>query len=146
MALGRWLVFNTSVYIMAIRAGLQSPAFVALANALPRTYLASVVSAEVLGNLPPEERKVFDNLLQRLSKLGVVKRDMEQGPGAELWIQPWMSEAPSSCTRLLPSSGILTATSCELIRAQRIESSGLPGTTSKDFPPEPAPAATGGLQ
>lgn len=47
MATGRWLVFDTSVYITAIRAGVDSPAFAALADGLPRTYLASVVSAEL---------------------------------------------------------------------------------------------------
>ncbi len=43
----RKLVFDTSVYISAIRGGLVSPAFRALQEGLPRTHLASVVSAEL---------------------------------------------------------------------------------------------------
>jgi hypothetical protein len=36
----------------------------------------------VLASLPPDERKVFDNFLQRVGKLGVVTRDGDRGPGA----------------------------------------------------------------
>jgi predicted nucleic acid-binding protein len=43
----RKLVFDTSVYISAIRGGLASPAFLALQEGLPRTHLVSVVSAEL---------------------------------------------------------------------------------------------------
>jgi predicted nucleic acid-binding protein len=42
------LLFDTSVYISAIRGGLFSPAFRLLQENLPRTHLASVVSAELL--------------------------------------------------------------------------------------------------
>lgn len=42
-----WLVFDTSVYIAAVRGGLDSAAFRRLQDRLPRTYLASVVSAEL---------------------------------------------------------------------------------------------------
>jgi predicted nucleic acid-binding protein len=45
---GRPLVFDTGVYIAAIRAGVLSPAYGLLQENLPRTYLASVVSAELL--------------------------------------------------------------------------------------------------
>ena len=47
MRTARWLVFDTSVYITAIRGGLDSPAFLTLQERLPRTHLASVVSAEL---------------------------------------------------------------------------------------------------
>lgn len=44
----RPLVFDTGVYIAAIRVGVLSPAFRLLQENSPRTYLASVVSAELL--------------------------------------------------------------------------------------------------
>jgi predicted nucleic acid-binding protein len=44
---GRWLVFDTTVYIAAIRGGLDSTAAHALEAGRTRTYLASVVSAEL---------------------------------------------------------------------------------------------------
>ena len=43
----RWLVFDTTVYIAAIRGGLGSTAARALEAWRTRTYLASVVSAEL---------------------------------------------------------------------------------------------------
>jgi predicted nucleic acid-binding protein len=48
METAKRLVFDTGVYIAAIRGGLFSPGFWMLQEKLPRTYLASVVSAELL--------------------------------------------------------------------------------------------------
>lgn len=44
---GRWMVFDTNVYIAALREGLGGAAFDRLQEAGPRTFLASVVSAEL---------------------------------------------------------------------------------------------------
>jgi len=41
------LVYDTSVYITAIREGVLGPNFRTLIDTLPRTYLVSVVSAEL---------------------------------------------------------------------------------------------------
>lgn len=47
MAIGKWLVFDTTVYIAAIRSGRVGLAARALETERRRTYLASVVSAEL---------------------------------------------------------------------------------------------------
>jgi predicted nucleic acid-binding protein len=47
MATAKQVLFDTGVYITAIRGGLESPAAHALQAALPRSYLSSVVSAEL---------------------------------------------------------------------------------------------------
>ena len=53
------LLFDTNVYIAAIRGGLFCPAFRILQEKLPRTHLASVVSAELLaGAITPAARRV----------------------------------------------------------------------------------------
>ena len=41
------VIFDTSIYVAAIRGGLLSSAFRLLQESLPRTYLSSVVSAEL---------------------------------------------------------------------------------------------------
>jgi len=43
----RWVIFDTSIYIGAIRAGLSSPLSERLQDDLPRSYLSAVVSAEL---------------------------------------------------------------------------------------------------
>lgn len=43
----RWFVFDTSVYVLAIRAGLASPLADRLQRELRRSYLCSVVSGEL---------------------------------------------------------------------------------------------------
>jgi len=48
METAKRLVFDTGVYIAAIQGGVFSPSFRLLQEKLPRTYLASVVSAELL--------------------------------------------------------------------------------------------------
>ncbi|MBM3219152.1 MAG: type II toxin-antitoxin system VapC family toxin [Candidatus Rokubacteria bacterium] len=47
MPTNRWLVFDTTIYIAAIRGGLESAAARALTAGRARTYLSSVVSAEL---------------------------------------------------------------------------------------------------
>lgn len=57
MKTGRWLVFDTSVYIAAIRSGLASPESRLLHDHLPHTYLASVVAAELRAGATNEEAR-----------------------------------------------------------------------------------------
>jgi predicted nucleic acid-binding protein len=58
MTTRRWLVFDTNVYIAAMRGGLGSSALQKLQEDLPRTYLASVVAAELrAGSLTESARK-----------------------------------------------------------------------------------------
>ena len=45
--LGRWCVFDTNVYIAAMRRGSSSLEYQLLFKNLPRTYLSSVVSGEL---------------------------------------------------------------------------------------------------
>lgn len=60
------LVFDTSVYIAAIRGGLFTPAFRMLQENLPRTHLASVVSAELLaGAMTPDARRAVLTFIRR---------------------------------------------------------------------------------
>ena len=47
MPAGRWLVFDTNVYVAALREGAGGPASEQLKRLVPRTYLAAVVSAEL---------------------------------------------------------------------------------------------------
>jgi len=69
----RWLVFDTSVYVTALRQGLSSSAFDRLQMAAPRTYLASVVSGELrAGALDATGRRVLLELADRFERLGRV--------------------------------------------------------------------------
>jgi predicted nucleic acid-binding protein len=47
MPVARWVVFDTNVYVTALREGVAGASFGALRAMVPRTYLASVVSAEL---------------------------------------------------------------------------------------------------
>jgi predicted nucleic acid-binding protein len=62
METAKRLVFDTSIYIAAIRGGLFSPTFRTLQDVLPRTFLASVVSAELLAGATTQaaRRAVLD--------------------------------------------------------------------------------------
>ncbi len=64
MQTAKRLVFDTSVYIAAIRGGLFGPEFRTLQETLPRSYLASVVSAELLAGATSQaaRRAVLDFL------------------------------------------------------------------------------------
>ncbi len=64
------LVFDTSVYIAAIRGGLFSPAFRTLQETLPRSYLASVVSAELLAGATSQvARRVVLDFIRRAHRV-----------------------------------------------------------------------------
>jgi predicted nucleic acid-binding protein len=64
------LVFDTSIYIGAIRGGLFSPTFRMLQETLPRTYLSSVVSAELLaGATNPAARRAVMDFVRRAHRV-----------------------------------------------------------------------------
>src|SRR5262245_59541931 len=59
-----WRVFDTNIYVDAIREGAHGPTFQRLRAAVPRTYLASVVSAELrAGALDDEGRRAVADLV-----------------------------------------------------------------------------------
>ena len=69
----RWVVFDTNVYVAAIREGVSGPAFSRLEEAAPRTFLAAVVSAELrAGALDEAGRRVVLELVNRFDRLGRV--------------------------------------------------------------------------
>jgi predicted nucleic acid-binding protein len=71
MPTGRWAVFDTSVYISAIRGGLGSLAYERLSSRLPRTYLASVVSAELRAGATNEgARRLVDQFTRWAHRVG----------------------------------------------------------------------------
>ncbi|MGH7355954.1 MAG: type II toxin-antitoxin system VapC family toxin, partial [Candidatus Rokuibacteriota bacterium] len=83
MAAGRWLVFDTSVYIAALRGGLESAAAEALRTTIPRTYLASVVAAELHAGATSERgRRAVLAVTQPPARAGRVVT-----PSATSWIQ-----------------------------------------------------------
>ena len=70
METAKRLVFDTSVYISAIRGGLFSPVFRMLQETLPRAFLASVVSAELLaGATNPAARRTVMDFVRRAHKV-----------------------------------------------------------------------------
>jgi predicted nucleic acid-binding protein len=81
MTTRRWLVFDTNVYIAAMRGGLGSPALQKLQEDLPRTYLASVVAAELrAGSLTESARKAVHEFTGWADRVGRVVT-----PGASDW-------------------------------------------------------------
>ncbi len=67
------LVFDTSVYIAAIRGGLFSPASRTLQDKLPRTYLSSVVAAELLAGATNQEgRRAVAYFIRRAHRVARV--------------------------------------------------------------------------
>jgi predicted nucleic acid-binding protein len=81
METAKWLVFDTSVYIEAIRGGVFGPAFRTLQDKLPRTYLASVVAAELLaGATSQPARRAVHDFIRRAHK---VRRVVT--PSASTW-------------------------------------------------------------
>jgi len=64
-----WRVFDTNVYVDAIREGEHGAAFQRLRAAAPRTYLASVVSAELrAGAVDDTGRQAVADLVDRFSR------------------------------------------------------------------------------
>jgi predicted nucleic acid-binding protein len=83
MPAGRWLVFDTNVYVAALREGAGGPASEQLKRLVPRTYLAAVVSAELhAGALDDVGRKAVRALVEPFSRLGRVVT-----PDARAWDQ-----------------------------------------------------------
>jgi predicted nucleic acid-binding protein len=75
------VVFDTNVYVAALREGLSGSAFGRLEDALPRTYLASVVSGELRAGARDETgRRAVLGLVDRFERLGRVVT-----PAAESW-------------------------------------------------------------
>jgi predicted nucleic acid-binding protein len=67
------MVFDTNVYVAALREGLGGASFGRLQEAAPRTFLASVVSAELrAGALDEAGRNVVTTLARRFEQLGRV--------------------------------------------------------------------------
>ena len=70
---GRWMVFDTNVYVGALREGVGGASFGRLQDAAPRTFLASVVSAELRAGAADEAgRRVVIELVKRFERLGRV--------------------------------------------------------------------------
>jgi predicted nucleic acid-binding protein len=75
------MVFDTNVYVAALREGLGGASFDRLEAAAPRTFLASVVSAELrAGALDDAGRTSVIALMQRFERVGRVVV-----PTAESW-------------------------------------------------------------
>jgi Uma2 family endonuclease/predicted nucleic acid-binding protein len=69
----RWTVFDTDIYVAALREGLRGATFDRLAEAAPRTFFASVVSAELrAGALDEPGRRAVIELAKRFERLGRV--------------------------------------------------------------------------
>jgi len=70
MPAARWMVFDTNVYVAALREGLGGASFGRLEEAAPRTFLASVVSAELrAGALDEAGRRIVGALARRFERL-----------------------------------------------------------------------------
>ena len=73
MPAGRWLVFDTNVYVVALREGAGGHASELLRRLVPRTYLAAVVSAELhAGALDDVGREAVRGLAEPFLRLGRV--------------------------------------------------------------------------
>jgi predicted nucleic acid-binding protein len=67
------MVFDTNVYVAALREGLSGASFGRLEVAAPRTFLASVVSAELrAGAVDEAGRRAIIELVGRFERLGRV--------------------------------------------------------------------------
>jgi predicted nucleic acid-binding protein len=67
------MVFDTNVYVAALREGLGGASFGRLEDAAPRTFLASVVSAELrAGALDEAGRRAVIELGQHFQRVGRV--------------------------------------------------------------------------
>jgi predicted nucleic acid-binding protein len=70
MPVVRWVVFDTNIYVAALREGLSGASFARLEEAGPRTFLASVVSAELrAGALDEAGRRAVIELVTRFERL-----------------------------------------------------------------------------
>ena len=70
MPAGRRVVFDTNVYVAAVREGVSGSAFARIRESAPRTFLASVVSAELrAGAMDRTGRLVVLELIDRFDRL-----------------------------------------------------------------------------
>jgi predicted nucleic acid-binding protein len=70
MPAGRWVVFDTNVYVAALREGVMGPAFARIRTRAPRTFLASVVSAELrAGAMDRVGRLAVRELVEQFDRL-----------------------------------------------------------------------------
>ena len=70
---GRKVIFDTNIYIHAIRGGPTSQEYGLLINSLPFTYLCSVVSAELyVGALDSSGIRLIHHFVSRSEKVGRV--------------------------------------------------------------------------
>jgi predicted nucleic acid-binding protein len=73
MSRGKWVLFDTNVYVAALREGVGGAAFARIRESAPRTFLASVVSAELrAGAVDQTGRSVVLELTERFDRLGRV--------------------------------------------------------------------------
>jgi len=71
MPAGRWVVFDTTVYVAALREGIDGAAFARIRDRTPRTFLASVVSAELrAGAVDRVGRLAVRELVEQFDRLG----------------------------------------------------------------------------
>jgi predicted nucleic acid-binding protein len=71
MPRGKWVLFDTNVYVAALREGVRGAAFARIRESAPRTFLASVVSAELrAGAVDQTGRSVVLELTDRFDRLG----------------------------------------------------------------------------
>jgi len=71
MPAGRWVVFDTNVYVAALREGIDGAAFARIRARTPRTFLASVVSAELrAGAVDRAGRLAVRELVEQFDRLG----------------------------------------------------------------------------
>jgi predicted nucleic acid-binding protein len=70
MPAGRWVVFDTNVYVAALREGVTGAAFARIRTRAPRTFLASVVSAELrAGAMDRVGRLAVRDLVEQFDRL-----------------------------------------------------------------------------
>ncbi len=73
MPRGSWVVLDTNVYVTALREGIAGSTFARIQDWAPRTFLASVVSAELrAGAVDPTGRLIVHELTDRFDRLGRV--------------------------------------------------------------------------
>jgi len=73
MPRGKCILFDTNVYVAALREGVRGAAFARIRESAPRTFLASVVSAELrAGAVDQTGRSVVLALTDRFDRLGRV--------------------------------------------------------------------------
>jgi predicted nucleic acid-binding protein len=70
MPAARWVVFDTDVYVAALREGVDGVAFARIRTRAPRTFLASVVSGELrAGAMDRVGRLAVRELVEQFDRL-----------------------------------------------------------------------------